>query len=312
MYQANNINTNVKKLSIAVAIPTFRRGKELVDTIYYILRQEGQPTEILVLDQSDTHAPSVEMALADWDAQGAVRWIKLTEPSIPAAMNRALLETQADVVAFFDDDIVPQDNLIVAHLEAHQRTNAAIVAGRVLQPWQISVDFSDDEMFHFASTRSRWIDRFMGGNFSVRRELGVRIGGFDENFVRVAYNFENEFSHRLRGNGYQIYFEPAACIYHLKAAKGGTRSGGNHLTTWRPNHAVGAYYCVLRTRRGLDRLLTMLRRLTRAVATRHHLQKPWWIPATLTSELLGLVWALWLASRGPSYVSNKLEKRQWR
>jgi GT2 family glycosyltransferase len=305
------IAVTANPLSIAAAIPTFRREKELIDTISYLLRQKAQLSEILVLDQSESHAPSVEMALSSWDAQGAVRWIKLTKPSIPAAMNRALMESRADVVAFFDDDIVPQENLISAHLTAHGEPHTAVVAGRVIQPWQIGLDFSGDETFHFASMHPCSIDRFIGCNFSVRRELGVRIGGFDENFVGVAYNFEDEFSHRLARNGYRIYFEPKACVHHLKASSGGTRTTGDHLTTWRPNHAVGAYYCALRTKRGLDRPLAVLRRLVKAVATRHHLQKPWWIPATLTAEVLGLVWALALASKGPNYVGTKPGQKQW-
>ena len=35
-----------------------------------------------------------------------------------------------------------------------------------------------------------WINDFMGGNFSVRREIALKLGGFDEQFVSVAYNFE--------------------------------------------------------------------------------------------------------------------------
>ena len=175
MVQDVEVAAKSSPLSIAVAIPTYGREKELINTITYILGQKADVTEILVLDQSDGHAPSVEMALSGWDAQGTVRWIKLTEPSIPAAMNRALMEARADVVAFLDDDIVPQDNLISAHLTAHRETDAAVVAGRIIQPWQIGVDFSDEETFQFASVHPSWIDRFMGGNFSVRREVAVRI-----------------------------------------------------------------------------------------------------------------------------------------
>jgi len=36
----------------------------------------------------------------------------------------------------------------------------------------------------------------MGGNFSVKRDLALRLGGFDENFVHVAYRFEAEFCDR--------------------------------------------------------------------------------------------------------------------
>ena len=50
----------------------------------------------------------------------------------------------------------------------------------------------------------------MAGNFSIRRDLALQIGGFDEQFVRVAYNFEAEFAYRWRNAGHRIYFEPTA------------------------------------------------------------------------------------------------------
>src|SRR5262245_15066879 len=233
--------------SIAVAIPTFGRNQTLIDTIAHLLRQSVQPTEILILDQSPNHTPSALRALLDWNEQGTIRWVRLRRPSIPAAMNLALLKSGADVIVFLDDDVVPNDDLISSHLAAHKKLYTALVAGRVIQPWQEGLDFSEDEHFHFAACKSHWIDHFMGGNFSIRREIALRVGGFDENFVSVAYNFEHEFAYRLYSNGYQIYFEPSACLHHLKAFNGGTREIADHLRTWKPSHTVGAYYCALRT-----------------------------------------------------------------
>ena len=83
--------------------------------------------------------------------------------------------------------------------------------------------------------------------------------------------------------GRRILFEPSACLHHLKVATGGTRTYGEHLTTWRPDHAVGAYYFGLRT--GAWREFAA--RPLRAVATRYHLARPWRIPATLVAELGG-------------------------
>lgn len=291
--------------SIAAAIPTFRRERVLVNTITHLLRQKLPPAEILVLDQSPVHTPSVEAALSAWDEQGTIRWIHLTEPSIPAAMNEALLRSRAEVILFLDDDVVPEADSIAAHGAAHENTGAAVVAGRVIQPWQEGMDFSQDEHFHFASTKPQWIDRFMGGNFSIRRKVALDVGGFDENFVYVAYNFEVEFAHRLRSKGYQIYFEPRACLHHLKSPDGGTRSMVDHLTTWNPSHAVGAYYCTMRTTAGGHRPSAMLHRFLSSVVTRHHLRRPWWIPATLLSELLGVIWAIALACKGPRYLREK-------
>jgi hypothetical protein len=140
----------------------------------------------------------------------------------------------------------------------------------------------------------------MGGNFSVPAAEALALGGFDENFVRVAYRFEAEFAHRWRQGGRRIFFEPRALIHHLKAGDGGTRSFGDHLTTWRADHAVGAYYWALRTRHWRE----FLARPLRSVLTRYHARRPWRIPATVVAELGGMLWALCLHASGPRHAAS--------
>jgi GT2 family glycosyltransferase len=209
-------------------------------------------------------------------------------------------------VLFVDDDIVPEADLIRAHLGAHALSKGRIVAGRIIQPWQEGLDFSQDTSFHFASLVTGEIDDFMGGNFSLDRHKAIALGGFDENFVRVAYRFEAEFAYRWRAAGYHIIFEPAACIHHLKVSSGGTRTFGNHLTTVRPDHSVGAYYFCLRTQSGSSILKTIMKRLFGGIATKYHLRNPWRMPRTLISEIRGLIWAFQLAWRGPKYIQTDL------
>ena len=295
--------------SITVAIPTYGRGQVLVDTVRHVLALTQPPPEVIVLDQTKEHAPEVVRNLEAWHRSGAIRWLQLPEPLIPRAMNRGLIEARGEIVLFLDDDVLPEPGLIQAHANGHKQTNASLVAGRVIQPWQEGVDFSRDNEFHFACCRPTWIEEFMAGNFSIRRDVALSIGGFDERFVRVAYNFEAEFSYRWRNAGHRIYFEPAAAIHHLQVAAGGTRMFGEHLRSFRPNHAVGAYYYLLRTWSGRKSIARFLGRPLRAISTRHHFRRPWWIPATLIAEFAGMVWALALAVRGPRYVSLKAAKR---
>ncbi|WP_295392350.1 glycosyltransferase [uncultured Thiodictyon sp.] len=289
-------------MKITVAIPSYGRDHVLVDTLREVLNLSPPPAEVLVLDQTRAHTSDVETMLREWDAAGGIRWLRLTEPSITRAMNQGLLAASNDIVLFLDDDIHPEPALLRAHLAAHRDTAATLVAGRVIQPWQAGVDVSKDTRFHFASLRPAWITQFMGGNFSIRRKAALDLGGFDENFVRVAYRFEAEFAYRLDRAGHRIYFEPAASLYHLKVATGGTRSFGEHLTTFKPDHAVGAYYCCLRTWSGWPSLGGFLATAARSVATRHHLRRPWWIPVTLVAQLLGMGWALGLYLSGPRYL----------
>jgi GT2 family glycosyltransferase len=285
---------------LSLAVPTYRREAVLLETLHALLALQPPAAELLVLDQTERHEEATAARLRELDAAGRVRWLTLRRPSIPQAMNRALLEASQAVVLFVDDDVRPEPGLLLGHLEAHRRHGDVLVAGRVIQPWQEGLDFAKDAEFHFASARPAWVTEFMGGNFSIRRESALRLGGFDENFVRVAYRFEAEFAHRFLSSGRRIRFEPRACLHHLKAGAGGTRTYGEHLTSWRPDHAVGAYYHGLRT----GALGEVLTRPLRAVATRHHLRRPWWIPVTLAAELSGFAWAVALQLRGPRYVGG--------
>ncbi len=296
--------TNESVLPITIAIPTYRREQVLIDTLESLLGLATGPAEIVVVDQTEAHERVTGDRLKTLSDDQRIRWLRLVKPSIPCAMNRGLLEATQEIVLFVDDDIRAEPELLSAHLAAHRLHVDTLVAGRVIQPWQEEVDFSTDEKFHFASLKPAWIDEFMGGNFSVRRTTALNLGGFDENFVRVAYRFEAEFAHRFRASGRRIYFEPRACLHHLKAGGGGTRTFGEHLTTFKPDHAVGAYYFFLRTWAGWRSLKDFLARPLRAVATRHHLRHPWWIPATALAEVWGMCWALALFLCGPRYATK--------
>jgi GT2 family glycosyltransferase len=296
-------------LSITIAIPTYGRDRILVDTIRHVLALEPPPAEVIVLDQTKAHLPEVARILSDWHRSAAIRWLLLPEPSIPHALNRGLIEARYEIVLFLDDDVVPEPGLLAAHASVHKKMNSSLVAGRIIQTWQEGIDFSHDNEFHFACCRPTWIEEFMAGNFSIRRDAALKIGGFDERFVRVAYNFEAEFAYRWRNAGHKIYFEPVATVHHLRVSAGGTRMFGEHLRSFRPNHAVGAYYYFLRTWSGRKSIVQFLGRPLRAISTRHHLRRPWWILATLIAEFSGMAWALALAVRGPRYVSSKADKR---
>jgi len=286
----------------SVVIPTFGRDEVLLETVRRVLALQPPPAETLVVDQSVDHAPPVAAQLARLDDAGQIRWIRLPAPSIPAAMNRGLLLARNPIVIFLDDDVIPCPRLIAAHLEAQEIS--CIVAGQVLQPGEEAAPLADAPRrpFRFTSSTRGPIDDLMGGNFSIDRDLAIRIGGFDENFVAAAYRFEAELAARAGRSGASILFEPRASIRHLRAPMGGTRSHGDHLRTAKPGHAVGRYYYLLAVRPP-SWVLAIVTGLLASVRTRHHLRRPWFIPVTLLAELRGLVAALRLHARGPRLLT---------
>jgi GT2 family glycosyltransferase len=286
---------------LSIVIPTYGREEVLMETVRRVLVLDPPPAELLVVDQTRRHSEDVERELTRLSVSGAIAWIRLAAPSIPRAMNAGLLRARSDVVLFLDDDVIPAPGLVAAHLAAHRDSGAAVVAGQVLQPGE-EPEAGAEGPFRFRSAERRWVTEVMGGNFSIRRELAIGIGGMDENFVRAAYGFEAELCQRARARGAEILFEPRASIRHLRAPSGGTRAWGHHLRTARPGHSVGAFYRILRTSPRSAVPARFAERLARSVRTRHHRSRPWWIPVTLTAEIAGLAWATVLALRGPRLI----------
>lgn len=292
---------------VSICIPTYERGSVLVATLEQLVGQAG---ELLIVDQTHRHEPEVAARLAAWERAGSLRWVRLERPAIPQAMNEGLRQASRPVVLFLDDDIEPAGGLVGAHAAAYSTDQIWAVAGQVLQPGERPKPphsyqrkgFRAFLDFPFHSSEPATIANGMAGNLSVRRERAMSVGGFDENFAGVAYRFETEFCRRLCHRGGQMRFEPAASIHHLRAARGGTRSLGSHLTSASPAFGVGDYYFALRDG-SWGAWLYLLRRPWREVATRFHLRHPWWIPIKLLGEARALVRAAQLvAAQGRAHT----------
>lgn len=289
---------------LTIAIPTYGRGAVLCETIGHLLALATRADEIVIVDQTENHSRAVLDQLEARNASGDIRWIRLDEPSIPHAMNVALAEARQPRVLFLDDDIIPEPGLVGAHLAAFTDPSIWAVAGQVLQPGESPEHFADDTLhggrmrdieFRFRHDTACDVQNVMAGNLCVDRERALAIGGFDENFIGVAYRFETDFALRLIGAGGRIRFEPRASIHHLKAPGGGIRTFGDHRKSASPAHSVGDYYFAIRHQPPLWRYA--LERLRKNTMTRFHLTHPWWLPAKLIGEARGLLLARRLAAK---------------
>ncbi|QEF99475.1 Glycosyl transferase family 2 [Stieleria maiorica] len=281
---------------VSIVIPTLGRDAVLVATIKSLLGLSTRAAEILIVDQTAEHDQTTRERLTSWNADGTIRWIRLSKPSITRAMNHGLMQAHSPRVLFLDDDIRPRSELVRVHDVAHQECPELWASvGQVIQPWQQPQEVTAprrlqglrlDEDFPFHSTLVMDVHNVMAGNLCVNRQRALSIGGFDENFQGAAYRFETEFARRVETAGGSIRFLGNAGIDHLRAEKGGTRINGNHLTSASARHGVGDhYFAMLHAKSSAEAHVYCLRRALREVRTKFHLSHPWWIPVKLLGEV---------------------------
>jgi glycosyltransferase involved in cell wall biosynthesis len=165
-----------------------------------------------------------------------VRYIDLERPNLPAARNAGIRVSQADIVLFLDDDVVPAADLVSRHRACYDDPGIDGVAG-----------FVDDPVFDKGQQRSSFIDlttgecvqnfscpvegetvSAMGANMSFRRSALADAGGFDEHFKNNALWEEVDCCLRLLAKGGALRYCPEAKVKHLREELGGCRDGNRY------------------------------------------------------------------------------------
>ena len=221
--------------TVSIVLPTFEREELLCATLEDLLELDYPATEIIVVDQTPRHRPETQAYL---DAiLPRIRYVRQTEPSVVMAANRGTALARGEIALFVDDDIrVPAPELVAAHVRNYDDPTVGGVAGRVLDaasPRSGTYDpRSADPVWGFFHTG--WdhdvrceVQTAPGANMSFRRELILRLGGFDEGFVGNAFRWENDFCVRVRDAGYRVVYDPEPTVLHHYGSPGG--AGNRYL-----------------------------------------------------------------------------------
>ena len=60
-------------MNLSIAIPTYQRSAVLLETVAYLKSLVPQPSEILVIDQTNQHEPQIAQALAELQKKQIIR-----------------------------------------------------------------------------------------------------------------------------------------------------------------------------------------------------------------------------------------------
>jgi len=147
-----------------------------------------------------------------------LRVFRQNQAGIAAAKNLGIFASRSPILLFLDDDCVADQDLLSAHVSAHQRYPAPSVA--VLGYTDLASEIASDPLMHhvtqvgcqlFAYGRmipGMMLDYTYFWRSSCKRSFLVEHGIFDPNF---AFGGEDlELGWRLKRAGLSVVYEPAA------------------------------------------------------------------------------------------------------
>lgn len=109
-------------MRVSVILPTYSRADVLERTLRaYLGQMTAGEHELLVVDDGSTDSTPELLANVAAESAGVMRFWRQENAGPAAARNRALREATGELVLFAGDDVIPEPDLIAAHLAAHER-----------------------------------------------------------------------------------------------------------------------------------------------------------------------------------------------
>lgn len=212
----------MSRIRVSIVIPTFNRAAMFALSLPALRQQvPGDFTyEVIFVANGSTDGTDAILrgAMAADPELFRYYWIEPTGgPSAPR--NRGIREASGEIIIILDDDVVPDPELVLRHVEfhaAHPGDHEAAV-GETYVPARLMDDPMSLFHSHYSYDRFQQADRltffdFWTCNVSFKRRFMLDHGMFDE---RILWMEDTEVGYRLGQAGMHLYYVPAARGQHL-------------------------------------------------------------------------------------------------
>ena len=244
-------------LSVSVVVVSRGRAADLPLCLLGISQLEYPAFEVVLVADSDGIDAARELPFFD-----ELKVVPFEEANISTARNLGIAEAAGEIVAFIDDDAVPEPTWLRYLTAGFSEPDVAAAGGFVIGrngisfQWKArSVDCTgsatplevDENSISVLTPQNGHAIKTEGTNMALRRDVIAKMGGFDP-----AYRFfldETDVNFRLMDAGHRTAIAPLAQVHHGYKASA-TRRGdrvptdlteiGASLAVYLRKHAPGA------------------------------------------------------------------------
>lgn len=207
------------KLSIVIAT----KGrvvllKQLLESLVITRKKYAGSSEVLLIDDSnDADKKEIMELCRKYDAK-----LLAGPASVSAKRNYGAKMADGEIILFLDSDCIATENLIEHHMKKYESNKIGAVVG--------PLEFVGKENRFWKSVALTpylicfkmpyWGETVPWGttaNFSVRKQVFIKIGGFDEAFPNKPGGEDVDLGLRIVKQGYIIATTKQGLVYHDKA-----------------------------------------------------------------------------------------------
>jgi GT2 family glycosyltransferase len=198
-------------LRVSVVVPTYRRPELLGRCLGALAVQTMAPDSYEIIIADDAASESTRRQVEEFAIKNAcaICYVPVSHAHGPAAArNAGWRAARASIVAFTDDDTVPDPGWLAAGVALLERdAELAAVTGQVIVPLSSSpTDYERNE----AGLETA---EFVTANCFCRRTVLEMLDGFDERFTS-AWREDSDLHFRLLEHGLKLMKVPAAIVVH--------------------------------------------------------------------------------------------------
>jgi GT2 family glycosyltransferase len=213
--------------SVSVAVCTYNGSRTIRECLEGLKRVEYPNFEVIVIDDGSTDATAA--IAGEYNCQV----IRTENAGLSAARNIALRLAKGEIIAYLDDDAIPDRHWLYYLAATFRETNHVAVGGPNIAPPQSNtiadcVDNAPGGPVHVL-IGDEIAEHIPGCNMAVRRLCLEAVGGFDPTF-RIAGD-DVDLCWRLQQHGWTLGFCPGAMVLHHRRNTIGSY--------WKQQHGYG-------------------------------------------------------------------------
>ena len=197
-------------IKISVVIPTYNRPSLLLNCLRNLENQSLEKNAYEVIIASDGPDINTKTAMKSWllETDLNAEYIPSEEKKGPASTrNRGWLCARAPLIAFTDDDCLPDKDWLRSILDRYHKENLIAFTGTTQVPLP-------KQPTDFAKNLSKLGEAdFITANCACTKEALFKVGGFDERF-RMAWREDSDLEFKLISLDIPIHKVNNAVVVH--------------------------------------------------------------------------------------------------